>query len=163
MRTATYSQTEVLALVREMRPGSDPVAADHDSMAAFCDGEPWFVFFRSEDATPERIILEPRQRLGRGLSDDTCDLCRQGIDSQKGENMRLPRWTQIDDDKEYLIIVVPEEWAGSWSAALSYARYEGREWVVRRGNWLVGCEPGHAYCAPAFDDVEAPEWAFDTV
>lgn len=58
--TATYTPAEVLEMVRSQRPDSNPVAVSHDDMAAFCDGEPWFVFFDSEDAAPDRIVL-PRK------------------------------------------------------------------------------------------------------
>lgn len=78
-------------------------------------------------------------------------------------NIRLPRWTQSLEGKEYLVLVVPQEWAEQWASALSYAEYEGKEWVVRRDNWLVGCEPGYSYLAPDFADVEAPEWVCEQV
>jgi hypothetical protein len=58
--SATYTEAEVLALYAERHPGSDPVAAEHDATAAFADGEPWFVFCGSEDATPDRVVLPYR-------------------------------------------------------------------------------------------------------
>ena len=78
-------------------------------------------------------------------------------------NTRLPRWNQKIDGKEYLVLVVPQEWAQNWASALSYAEYEGKEWVVRKGNWLVGCEPGLGYAAPDFAEIEAPAWALSNV
>jgi hypothetical protein len=57
---ATHTEEEILKKVRSMRPGENPVAADYDDMAAFCEGEPWHVFFNSEDNAPERIIFAPK-------------------------------------------------------------------------------------------------------
>lgn len=54
----TRTPDDVLALIREQRPDSDPVAAEHDDMACFCQGEPWFVWFGSVDSEPERIIFD---------------------------------------------------------------------------------------------------------
>ena len=57
---ATWTEQEILDKVRAIRPEANPVAADYDDMAAFCDGEPWHVFFDSTDNAPERIIFDPK-------------------------------------------------------------------------------------------------------
>lgn len=55
--TAQFTSNQVLNAVRQSRPGN-PVAAVHDDMACFCEYEPWFVFFDSEDATPDRLMFD---------------------------------------------------------------------------------------------------------
>lgn len=77
--------------------------------------------------------------------------------------MRLPRWNQKVEDRDYLVIIAPRGEEASWAKAWNYAGYESLEWVVRKGHWLVGCQRGMGYQVPSFEDVDAPEWAFDNM
>lgn len=55
-----YTAAEVIRLYAERNPGSDPVAAEFDNMAAFADGYAWFVFCGSEESAPVRIVMPYR-------------------------------------------------------------------------------------------------------
>jgi hypothetical protein len=63
VRQPIYTEAEVLDLVRVVRRGSNPVAADHDNTATHrIEGEPWLVFFDTPYAAPERIIFSHPRR-----------------------------------------------------------------------------------------------------
>lgn len=55
---AKLTKSCVVTAVKNEMPDRVPVAAVHDDMARFCDGEAWFVFFDSEESAPERIVFD---------------------------------------------------------------------------------------------------------